>query len=126
MTRAYSDDLRERVVAAMQSGAGCRSVTAQFGEAPSSVVKWAQRAAQTGSVSPEKLSGYRRPLLEPRRVWLLDQLRSSPHIMLAMLQEMLAGHGISVSRDTVWRFLRGCGFSFPKRHWSFTSVNAWM
>lgn len=34
MTKAYSDDLRERVVAAMQSGESCRSVAARFGVAP--------------------------------------------------------------------------------------------
>ena len=51
MTKPYSDDLRERVVAAMQSGASCRSVAAKFGVAPSSVVKWTQRAARTGSVN---------------------------------------------------------------------------
>lgn len=124
MTRPYSDDLRERVVAAMQSGASCRSVAARFGVAPSSVVKWTQRLAQTGSVSPAQMGGYRRPLLEPHRVWLLDQVQSRPHITLAMLQEMLAGRGIAVSHDTVWRFLRGCGFSFKKRQWSPTSVNA--
>lgn len=67
MTRPYSDDLRERVVAAMQSGASCRRVAAQFGVAPSSVVKWTQRAAQTGSVCPAQMGGYRRPLLEPHR-----------------------------------------------------------
>jgi transposase-like protein len=52
MTKPYSDDLRERVVAAMQSGGSCRSVAARFGVAPSSVVKWTPRAAQTGSVWP--------------------------------------------------------------------------
>lgn len=44
MTKAYSDDLRERVVAAMQSGESCRSVAARFGVAPSRVVKWTDRA----------------------------------------------------------------------------------
>lgn len=126
MTKPYSDDLRERVVAAMQTGASCRSVAARFEVAPSSVVKWTQRAAQTGSVSPARMGGYRRPLLEPHRAWLLDQVQSRPHITLAMLQEMLAGRGIAVSHDTVWRFLRGCGFSFKKRHWSPTSVSARM
>jgi len=124
MTKPYSDDLRERVVAAMQSGASCRCVAARFGVAPSSVVKWTQRSAQTGSVSPARIGGYRRPLLEPHRDWLLDQVQSRPHVTLAMLQEMLAGRGIVVSHDTVWRFLRGCGFSFKKRRWSPTSVNA--
>ena len=104
MTRPYSDDLRERVVNAMQSGESCRSVAARFGVAPSSVVKWAQRAARTGSVSPAKVGGHRRPVLEPHREWLLDQVKTCPHVTLAMLQEMLAEHGVEVSHDTVWRF----------------------
>ena len=126
MTKPYSDDLRARVVAAMHSGESCRSVAARFGVAPSSVVKWAQRAAQTGSVSPAQMGGYRRPLLEPQRAWLLEQVQACPHITLAMLQAMLAGRGIAVSHDTVWRFLRSCGVSFKKRHWSPTSVSARM
>ncbi len=124
MTKPYSDDLRERVVAAMQSGESCRSVAVRFGVAPSSVVKWTQRAAQTGSVSPAQMGGHRRPLLEPHRAWLLDQVQACPHITLAVLQENLAKRGIKVSHDTVWRFLRGCGFSFKKRHWLPTNANA--
>ena len=115
MTKAYSDDLRERVVAAMRTGESCRSVAARFGVAPSSVVKWAALARRTGSVSPAKMGGYRRPLLEPHRDWLLDQVRNRPHVTLAVLQGLLAERGVVVSHDTVWRFLRGCGFSFKKR-----------
>ena len=126
MTRAYSNDLRERVVAAMQSGESCRSVAARFGVAPSSVVKWTDRARRTGSVSPAKMGGYRRPLLEPHRDWLLEQVRNCPHVTLAGLQNLLAERGVTVSHDTVWRFLRGCGFSFKKRRWSPMSANARM
>ena len=114
MTKPYSDDLRERVVSAMQSGESCRRVAARFEIAPSSVVKWTQHVVQTGSVSPVKISGYRHPVLEPHRDWLLDQVQTCPHVTLAVLQEMLAERGIEVSHDTVWRFLRGCGFSFKK------------
>lgn len=124
MTRPYSDDLRERVVAAMQSGESCRRVAARFGVAPSSVVKWTQRTARTGSVSPAKMGGYRRPVLEPHRSWLLEQLQACPHVTLAMLQEMLSERGVAVSHDTVWRFLRSCGFSFKKRRWSLMNATA--
>lgn len=65
-----------------------------------------------------------RTVPELHRAWLLDQVRACPHLTLAMLQEMLAGRGIAVSHDTIWRFLRGCGFSFKKRRWSPTSANA--
>ena len=43
MTKAYSNDLRERVVAAVEAGESYRSVAARFGVSVSSVVKWSQR-----------------------------------------------------------------------------------
>ncbi|MGB0904136.1 MAG: IS630 family transposase, partial [Mangrovicoccus sp.] len=92
----------------------CRSVSARFGVAPSSVVKWTDRARRTGSVRPAKMGGYRRPILEPHRDWLLEQVRDCPHVTLAGLQGLLAERGVTVSHDTVWRFLRNCGFSFKK------------
>lgn len=124
MVRAYSDDLRERVVAAMRSGESCRSIAVRFGVAPSSVVKWTARARRTGSVSPAKMGGYRRPILDPHRNWLLEQVRGCPHVTLAGLRDLLAARGVTVSHDTVWRFLRGCGFSFKKRRWSPTNASA--
>src|SRR4029077_6036535 len=49
MTRPLSNDLRERVVAAIVGGESCRSVASRFGVAVSSVVKWSQRYRATGS-----------------------------------------------------------------------------
>ena len=118
MTKPYSNDLRERVVAAMRSGGNCRRVAARFGVAPSSVVKWTQRAARMG--------GYRPLLLEPHRDWLLEQVRTCPDVTLAGLQDLLEERDVTVSHDTVWRFLRGCGFSFKKRHWSPANETARM
>lgn len=70
------------------------------------------------------MGGYRRPILAPHRAWLLDQVQARSHVTLAMLQERLAERGIDVSPDTVWRFLRGRGFSFKKGHWSPMNANA--
>ena len=72
------------------------------------------RVRRTGSISPAKMGGYRRPILEPHRDWLLEQVRNCPHVTLSGLQGLLAARGVTVSHDTVWRFLRGCGFSFKK------------
>ena len=66
MARPCSSDLRERVVRAMRAGESCRSVAAHFSVAPSSAMKWAQRAARTGSVLPGKIGGHRKPVLEPQ------------------------------------------------------------
>jgi len=124
MTRPCSDDLRSRVVAAVESGESRRRAAARFGVAPSSAVKWVQRAAQTGSVSPGKIGGHRKPLLEPHRDWLLAQIEAQPEATVQGLQHKLAERGIRVSHDTVWRFLRACGLTFKKRRWSRMNVPA--
>ena len=57
MTRPLSNDLRERVVAAVLAGASCRKAAARFDVAVSSVVKLSQRYRATGSVAPGKMGG---------------------------------------------------------------------
>jgi transposase len=54
MTRPLSNDLRERVVAAVAGGESCRSVAERFEVAVSSVVKWSQRYRATGSFAPAR------------------------------------------------------------------------
>jgi transposase len=48
MGRAYSLDLRERVVAAVAAGESCRAVATTFKVSVASVVKWSQRFRATG------------------------------------------------------------------------------
>jgi transposase len=54
MTRPLSNDLRERVVAAVAGGESCRSVAERFEVAVSSVVKWSQRYRATGRLPPAR------------------------------------------------------------------------
>ena len=55
MARAYSLDLRERVVAAAASGQSCRSVAKTFVVSVASVVKWSQRQRALGSPAARKM-----------------------------------------------------------------------
>ena len=115
MTKPYSNDLRERAVAAVRAGGSRRGVAELFGVSASSVNRWAQRFAQTGSVAPGKVGGHRKPILAPFRDWLLAQLDAHPETTLTELQEQLADRGVRVSRDTVWRALRFWGYSFKRK-----------
>jgi transposase len=115
MTRPLSNDLRERVVAAVAAGDSCRSVAARFGVAVSSVVKWSQRYRATGSVSPGKVGGHRKRLLEPHRAFIAERLSQTPHLTLHALKEELAARGVPVSHNAVWVFLRREGLRFKKR-----------
>jgi transposase len=114
MTRPLSNDLRERVVSAAAGGESCRSVADRFGVAVSTVVKWCQRYRATGSVSPGKVGGHRKRVLEPHRAFIVERLQKTPHLTLHGLKEELAAIGVQVSHNAVWVFLRREGLRFKK------------
>ena len=114
MTRPLSNDLRERVVAAVLAGESCRAVAARFGVAVSSVVKWCQRFRSTGSVAPGKMGGHRKRVLEPHRAFIAERIRQTPHLTLHGLKDELAARGVAVSHNAVWVFLRREGLRFKK------------
>jgi transposase len=114
MTRPYSLDLRERVVAAVAAGQTCRSVASTFSVSVASVVKWSQRMRVTGTVAAGKVGGHRRYILEPERDWLLRRVEEDANLTLQGVRAELAERGTVVSCDTLWRFLRREGISFKK------------
>lgn len=114
MTAPLSNDLRERVVGAIEAGASCRSAAARFGVAVSSAVKWHQRYRETGSVAPGKMGGHRKRVLEPHRAFIVERINQTPHLTLHGLKDALAARGVTVSHDTVWKFLRREGLRFKK------------
>jgi transposase len=114
MTRALSNDLRERVVAAVGAGESCRCVAERYSVSVSSVVKWSQRYRATGSVAPGKMGGHRRRVLEPHRAFIVERINQNPQLTLHRLKDELAARGVSVSHNAVWQFLRREGLSFKK------------
>lgn len=114
MTRPYSNDLRSRVVDAIEAGDSCRLVADRFGVAVSSVVKWSQRYRRTGSVAPGKMGGHRPRVLEPHRDFIIERINQTSHLTLHGLKAELAARGVIVSHNTVWQFLRREGLSFKK------------
>ena len=114
MTRALSNDLRERVVEAVGAGENCRVVASRFGVAVSSVVKWSQRYRATGSVAPGKMGGHRKRVLEPHRAFIVERINQTSELSLHRLKDELAARGVKVSHNTIWMFLRREGLSFKK------------
>ena len=115
MARAYSLDLRERVVAAVTAGQSCRAVAATFKVSVSSVVKWTQRFRATGSAAARAMGGNRPYALAGERDWLLRRLAEQPDITLRALLAELAERGIQVSYYAVWHFFEHEGISFKKK-----------
>ena len=70
MARAYSLDLRERVVAFVASGQTVRAASATFGVSVASAVKWTQRLRATGSAAAKPAHGRQAPLSSGGRAGL--------------------------------------------------------
>ena len=115
MGRAYSLDLRERVVAAVAAGQSCRAVAVTFKVSVASVVKWSQRFRSTGSAAARPVGGNRPSVLAGERDWLLKRLAEQPDVTLRTLLAELAGRGIKVSYYAVWHFFEHEGISFKKK-----------
>jgi transposase/transposase-like protein len=77
MGRAYSMDLRERVVAAVaQEGLSRRQAAARFGVSDSTAINWLKRVATTGSVAPGQIGGHKpKKIAGPHRDWLVGRCR---------------------------------------------------
>ena len=114
MGRPYSDDLRERVVAAMEGGGGCRSVGATFGVAPSTAGRWHLLYKQTQSVSPRPMGGDHRSKLTGEAAWLAARLAEAPGLTLTDLRGELALRKIDVAYSTVRCTVRRLGLRFKK------------
>ena len=115
MARAYSLDLRERVVAAVAHGAPCRSVAETFGVSPASVVKWSQRFRASGSAAAKPMGGKRPFALADQRDWLLARIAAKPDITLRALVAELAERGVKVILYATWHFLEKEGITFKKK-----------
>ena len=114
MPRPCSLDLRERLVAAVEAGESRRSAARRFGVSASSSVKWTARSRATGSVKPKRMGGYRRPVLEPHRAWLLERVAAKPDLTILALAAELAARGVKAGPWAVWAFFRREGLSFKK------------
>lgn len=115
MARAFSNDLRERVVWAVESGEmSRRGAAAHFGVGVSTAISWVRRYRETGSVAPAQIGGYRPVLLAAHREFVHGRFAAQPELTLRGLQRELAERGIEVSYGAVWDFVHAEGLSFKK------------
>ncbi len=117
MALALSDDLRRRVVAAVEEGVSCRAAAARFEIAPSTAIKWLQRWRRTGSVQPRSRGGDKRShRLEAHATEILALIDATPDMTLAEIVAHLdQQHGLTVAPSTVWRLLDRHGLQLQKK-----------
>ena len=115
MGKPYSMDLRERVVAAVESGGlSCHQAAAQFGVGVSTAIVWVRRLRKTGSVAPGQMGGHKpKAISGEHRAWLLERTKAMDFTLRGLVAE-LAERGLKVDYRAVWNFVHAEKLSFKK------------
>jgi transposase len=114
MARAYSQDLRDRVIGAALSGTPARHAAARFGIGIATAIRWVRRARESGERTAHR-QGQPRLKLDPHRDFLLGLVGATPDMTLVEMQARLREErGVSASTGTIWTFLDRCGLTFKK------------
>ena len=104
---AYSEDLRMKIVEALERGMAKSQAARTFFVSLSSVKRYSRLAEEGRSLAPKKRPGSK-PKLDERSSRLLEEaLRERPFVSLRQRCEYLrALTSVKVSRSTVWRAIR--------------------
>lgn len=117
MGRPYSNDLRERVVAAVEQGGLSRhQAAAQFDVAISTAINWVKRFRQTASVAPGKMGGHKpRAISGEHRDWLITRCRDRAFTLRGLVAELASERSLKVDYRSVWAFVHAEGLSYKKK-----------
>lgn len=116
--KAYSVDLRQRVVWAYEQGEGSiAEIASLFGVCPAFVKKMLRQWRASGDLAPRAHGGGKPQSLSARQRHLLRRkVGEQSDISLAELQSWLAGQEkVSVHVSTISRALAGLGLPLKKR-----------
>jgi transposase len=115
--KPYSQDLRDRVIDAVERAGMSRRAAARRYEISESVaVKWLERYRRDGSREPVGHGGHRRSKLMPHRDFLEAARAEKPDITLqALCQRLLSERGIRADTSMMSRFFRRIGVTLKKR-----------
>lgn len=115
--QSYSEDLRARVLAAVDGGVAARAAAELFRVSVSYIYKALIRRRRTGEASASLRRGHRPRKLSPaQEAALAVHLEAHPDLTLAALQAWLsAEHGVRLSNGTMWSAVARLGLSFKKR-----------
>lgn len=116
MTAPLSNDLRLRVVTAIEAGLSRRAAAAKFDVSIASAVRWYQRYKRTGSVEPDALGGDRQShRVEAHAAKVLGWIDEQRDLTLVEIATRLADEGHVFATATIWRLMDRHNYTVKKR-----------
>ena len=114
MPRAYSADMRTRVIARVESGASRREAAEHYDVSPSTAVIWVKCFRETGRCAAKPRGGST-SLLEEHAEFLLALIERQSDLTLDEVVCAMRKHRIAGSRTAVWRFFQRHKMTFKKK-----------
>jgi transposase len=121
--KAYSQDLREKVLRAVDQGYGREEIVKLLGVSRATIKRYLKQRRETGTVAPKAIPGRPPKKLGLLQAELIAQLQAHDDVRLedhCHLWEQT--HGVQVSAATMSRAIKRVGWTRKKRRWQ--PVNA--
>jgi transposase len=116
--RAYSIDLKERLVRAVAEGQPMRAVARRFEVAVTTVKRAVVQWRETGSLARRPIPGGPRLIGPEQEAVLRARLEAAPDAtVLEHCRWWKETHGQELSEATMWRAMRRLGWTHKKRAW---------
>ncbi len=116
--RAYSEDLRKKIVTAIERGMPKAQAARLFDVSLSSVKRYSRTARQGGSLKPRKSTGRPRKVDETAQVLLEKDVEERPSATIGQRRRFLEHvTGRELSDSTVRRLMKRLGFTQKNGLW---------
>jgi transposase len=116
--KAYSQDLREKVLRAVDQGYPRQQIVKLLGVSLATIKRYLKQRRETGTVAPKAIPGRPSKKLELLEAELVAQLQAHDDWRLedhCQLWEQT--HGVQVSTATMSRAIKRVGWTRKKRRW---------
>jgi transposase len=121
--RAYSTDLKERLVRAVADGQPMREAARRFGVAVTTVKRAVVQQRETGSLERKPIPGCPRRIGKDQEASLRARLEAAPDAtVLEHCAWWAEQHGQQLSETTMWRAIRRLGWTHKKSRWQPASA----
>jgi transposase len=125
MARAYSIDLRKRVLGVVAGGVSRRGAAERFAVSASTAVRWKKQELATGNVTPKSQGGDRRSgKIETHADWLIAYVKKHHDATLEEIRAALKTEkDLKVSVSMLWRFYDRHAITYKKSRPTLPSRN---
>src|SRR5215472_14828721 len=123
--RAYSTDLKERLVRAVADGQPMREAARRYNVCVNTVKRAVVQERETGSLERKPIPGYPRRIGPEQETALRARLQTAPDAtVLEHCAWWVEYSGQQLSEATMWRAMRRLGWTHKKNHWQPASATS--